>query len=31
MQLDDFYNEMITLFETCIFEVLGAEMEKVKF
>jgi len=31
MQLDDFYNEMITVFETCIFEVFGAEMKKVKF
>lgn len=31
MQLDDFYNEMITIFETCIFEVFGAEMKKVKF
>lgn len=31
MQLDDFYNEMITVFETCIFEVFGAEIKKVKF
>lgn len=31
MQLDDFYNEMITVFETCIFEVFGVEMKKVKF
>lgn len=31
MQLDDFYNEMITVFETCIFEIFGAEMKKVKF
>ena len=31
VQLDEFYNKMITIFETYIFEIFGAEMKKVKF